>query len=320
MNVKRLIEKQQTILTAFDKNPHYFSKLSEECLIESLFSFHCLGLAQCTRKDILHCITEGGISAKRHIFDYLELYNIKKAYQRIEEWVNEGKTITLADVIGLNRTLCHHIADDKAGLFKRMATPLSDQLKPLPTLQPTEKVMQDLPGWLSINVHPIKCAADITFRFIAIQPFLAYNALTGWLLGAALLMKAGFPAPYLLKKEKDFLLQNAHDVFQGDGLKTYYSFYNTCINRSLTFILKTLDKTDTQQPEFIKIGILAKKSNETIPTIRHWTKQGLLNVSDYTEGGYQLYSPDTIEKAKSIRKWQTENRLTLQEIKSKIRA
>lgn len=43
-----------------------------------------------------------------------------------------------------------------------------------------------------------------------------------------------------------------------------------------------------------------KETGETIHTLRYWTKMGLLKIAKYTEGGYQLYSPDTIKQAKKI--------------------
>lgn len=65
----------------------------------------------------------------------------------------------------------------------------------------------------------------------------------------------------------------------------------------------------------LKIGQLAKETSTTIPTIRFWTKEGLLNVAHTTAGGYALYSPFMVERVKMIRKLQTEKRLTIAELK-----
>lgn len=46
---------------------------------------------------------------------------------------------------------------------------------------------------------------------------------------------------------------------------------------------------------------------------------GLLEVADYTQGGYQLYLPDTTQKVKRIRKLQQEKRLTIEEIKEALK-
>ena len=65
----------------------------------------------------------------------------------------------------------------------------------------------------------------------------------------------------------------------------------------------------------LKIGELAELAEETVPTIRHWTKEGLLHVAEYSQGGYQLYDQDQVNFTKKIRTLQNKDRLTLSEIK-----
>lgn len=68
----------------------------------------------------------------------------------------------------------------------------------------------------------------------------------------------------------------------------------------------------------LKIGELAKATNETKPTIRFWTSEGLLDVSDKTKGGYALYSPTMIARVKRIRQLQENKRLFIKEIKEAL--
>ena len=67
----------------------------------------------------------------------------------------------------------------------------------------------------------------------------------------------------------------------------------------------------------MKIGALAKAVGVTLPTIRFWTAENLLEVADVTAFGYQLYSPDMIARCELIRSLK-EQRLTLTEIKSRL--
>ncbi len=78
------------------------------------------------------------------------------------------------------------------------------------------------------------------------------------------------------------------------------------------------EKRRISYSEFLKIGELAKETDETIHTIRYWTKEGLLKVTKYTRSGYQLYSPTMIKRAKEIRRLQSGQRLTLAEIKRRL--
>ena len=64
----------------------------------------------------------------------------------------------------------------------------------------------------------------------------------------------------------------------------------------------------------LTIGKLAKQTGELVTTIRFWTKEGLLEVKEYSQGGYQLYEPSMIERAKEIRRLQNEERLTIADI------
>ena len=67
----------------------------------------------------------------------------------------------------------------------------------------------------------------------------------------------------------------------------------------------------------MKIGALAKAAGVTVPTIRFWTSEGLLEVAELTASGYQLYSSDMVERCEVIRKLK-EQRLTLAEIKNRF--
>jgi DNA-binding transcriptional MerR regulator len=67
----------------------------------------------------------------------------------------------------------------------------------------------------------------------------------------------------------------------------------------------------------LRIGQLAKLTGETNATLRFWTKEGLLEVTETTDAGYQLYDPAMTERVQAIRRLQGE-RYTLKEIKGKL--
>lgn len=66
----------------------------------------------------------------------------------------------------------------------------------------------------------------------------------------------------------------------------------------------------------LKIGEVAKLSDELPSTIRWWTSQGLLTVVDKTKGGLFLYPENAVETARAIRKMQQEQRMKIEEIKA----
>ena len=65
------------------------------------------------------------------------------------------------------------------------------------------------------------------------------------------------------------------------------------------------------------MGALAKHTGESNPTIRYWTKEGLLEVTDTTASSYQLYSRSMIERIERIRELQSK-RFTIKEIRTQI--
>ena len=65
--------------------------------------------------------------------------------------------------------------------------------------------------------------------------------------------------------------------------------------------ITTEGKTEEPKNEkLLKIGELAKTTNQTVLMIRHWTKEGLLQVAKVTKSGYQMYSEEMIERVKKI--------------------
>lgn len=73
-----------------------------------------------------------------------------------------------------------------------------------------------------------------------------------------------------------------------------------------------------EQNKLLRIGQLAKQTGELVTTIRFWTTEGLLVVKEYSQGGYQLFDPAMIARAKEIRRLQNEKRLTIAEIRERI--
>jgi DNA-binding transcriptional MerR regulator len=62
---------------------------------------------------------------------------------------------------------------------------------------------------------------------------------------------------------------------------------------------------------------LAEAAGESVATIRHWTKAGLLEVAEVTAAGYQLFAADMAARCGEIRRLQGE-RLTLKEIAGRV--
>lgn len=70
----------------------------------------------------------------------------------------------------------------------------------------------------------------------------------------------------------------------------------------------------------IKIGELAGLAGVLPSTIHYYTKEGLLKFADETAGGYRLYHRgQALHRLKTINKYQKKLRLTVAEIRKKLR-
>lgn len=72
--------------------------------------------------------------------------------------------------------------------------------------------------------------------------------------------------------------------------------------------------------KLITIGKLAKLANVLPSTIHYYTKLGLLKFADETVGGYRLYDQKAaLQRMKTIADFQIRKRLTIAEIKVKLK-
>jgi len=79
-------------------------------------------------------------------------------------------------------------------------------------------------------------------------------------------------------------------------------------------------KQDKTKSKLLRIGQLAKQTGELVTTIRFWISEGLLMAEEYTQGGFQLFNPAMVGRAKEIRRLQNEERLTIAEIKNRLKS
>lgn len=183
------------------------------------------------------------------------------------------------------------------------------QTSGLPETPKAEKVpalTQEFLTWLCTkakNLHPGRAAAEIAYGLCVLHPFetspgpLALVLSTGWL------MRHGFPGPLLTTlpkgtKENIFLL-----FFHG-------------LERALSQIQQEKKKKRNKKT-YQKIGFLAQETGETVPTLRHWTKSGILKAARISPAGYHLYTLQALEDVKRIQRLKAQ-RYTLTEIKKML--
>lgn len=171
--------------------------------------------------------------------------------------------------------------------------------------------------WLSDKpVNEILRACEAHFRLVSIHPFADGNGRAARLVMNLLLLVAGYPPIIVRKEDRHEYLQSLKTAQLGGPLDKYYELMLAGLSRSLDIYLEAagVEGQKAETDKLLKVGELATLAGESVATIRHWTKMGLLPVAGYTKGGYQLYTSEQVETAKTIRELQKEKRLSLEEI------
>ena len=141
------------------------------------------------------------------------------------------------------------------------------------------------------------------------------------------LLDAFFNAMHLILQKKPPALLRTQEALQATPPATQNSVQHSTpsftppndepLHRAATRTAKKSAPLETPKGKLLKIGPVAKTAGETIPTIRHWTKEGLLTPVGVTASQYALYAPSVIERIKKIQTLK-KKRFTLFEIKAKL--
>jgi len=176
-------------------------------------------------------------------------------------------------------------------------------------------------SWLGLKSdNKILRACKSHYRLVSIHPFTDGNGRTARLVMNLLLLVAGYPPIIVRREDRHEYLTSLELAQLGGSSDKYYQLMLSGLDRSLDIYLEATGTVEQREisDKLLKIGELAKLSGESVVTIRHWTKMGLLPISGFTKGEYQLYAATVVEIAKEIRELQKEKRLSLEEIKKEL--
>lgn len=262
--------------------------------------------------------------------DQLEALNHAKALAFIKTLAPTLKShqyIKEEKIKEIHKIILTGINDEWAGRYRQTEVFIKGFNIDLPQPNKVPYMMAEFTQWLQgIQEHAVRVSADAHFKFVSIHPFVDGNGRTGRLLMNLILLIHGYPMAIIRNEERTQYLEALNTAQTKGNIEPFYSIVETAVERTIDAyinaakgkpVLPTLTKIPKRET-LLRIGDLAKETGETVYTIRFWTKEGLLTVKDYSQGGYQLYEPSMIERAKEIRRLQNEERLTIAEIKEKI--
>jgi prophage maintenance system killer protein len=231
--------------------------------------------------------------------------------------------ITKREILGIHALILKKIDDENAGRYRQIAVRIRGVDVILPNPLKVPELMEGFFAWLRSknNDHPAKIAADAHFKFVSIHPHSDANGRTARLLMNLILMQKGYPPAIIRKEDRDIYIDSIGKAQLSSAFEDYYAVIYRAIDRSLDIYLDAVAgkiPNAIVQKRLLKIGELAQETRETLHAIRHWIEKGLVDVTEHTEAGYQLFDRSMIDRIKEIRRLQKEERLSIEEIKNKL--
>jgi Fic family protein len=306
--------------------PELIQNLEQWFLIELTYTSNAIEGNTLTRKETAVVVEKGLTVSGKSLVEHLEATNHAKALRVILK-LAESKPSDLDenDILNIHNTILKGIDDDNAGHYRSIPVRISGSQVVLPNYRKVPDMMTALVEEIRQmrKAHPVELAAEAHYRLVTIHPFVDGNGRTARLLMNLILMQNGYPPALIRTRDRLKYIKSLEQAQLGGSKSDYYQIISDAVNRSLDIYLNALTENEhplqeqAEGPSLLRIGALAKHTGESNPTIRYWTKEGLLEVADTTASGYQLYSRSMIDRVHLIRELQSQ-RLTIKEIRAKI--
>lgn len=277
-----------------------------------------------TRRETALVVEKGLTVGGKSLVEHLEATNHAHALDFVKQQVGqETQTVSGRDILQIHDIILKGVDDAHAGHYRNVLVRILGSSVVLPNPIKVPDLMDGFCDWLAEenNLHPVELAAEAHYRLVTIHPFVDGNGRIARLLMNMMLMQHGYPPTIIRKRDRLAYIIALEKAQTGGAKDDYFSLITKSVGRSLEIFLKAAKGEDAEsevaEERLLKIGELAKLIGKPNSTIRHWTKEGLLEVAEVTESNYQFYSPSMVEQAKQILKLQ-EKRFTLEEIRNEL--
>ena len=330
--LKQLAEKKQRL----DKQPltaDVLKNLEEWLKVELTYSSNAIEGNTLSRIETAEVIEKGmaAVIEGKSLKEQLEAINHAKAVEFIKTLAKQKKGhqfVSEKDIKAIHKIILTSINDEWTGKYRQSEVFIKGAVVEFPLPHKVPYHMAEFIQWLETQQgkHPVRVAADAHFKLVSIHPFVDGNGRTTRLLMNLILIINGYPMAIIRNEDRIKYLEAVNAGQTKDDLKAFYSLVEEAEERSLDAYLNAAKGKPVipvlmgKDTKLLKIGDLAEAARETKVTIRYWTKEGLLQIAKHTKTGYALYNPKMIEKVKEIRRLQKEKRLSIAEIKKKIKS
>lgn len=275
-----------------------------------------------TRHETALVVEKGLTVGGKTLVEHLEATNHARALDWVKEQVSRSPaSLTERNILHIHDIILKGIDNTNCGHYRSVPVRISGSGVVLPNPRKVPDLMADFVQWLGSEsgLHPVELAAEAHYRLVTIHPFVDGNGRSARLLMNMILMMTGYPPAIIRKRDRLVYIGSLEKAQLGGSKEDYLRLMANSVDRSLDIYLKAASGEDAgaEDAQLLTIGQLAKQTGENNSTIRHWMKEGLLEVAEVTKAGYQLYSTDMIKRIGQIHSLKGQ-RLTLQEIKDRL--
>lgn len=280
-------------------------------------------------------VIERGVTAiisGKSLKEQLEAINHAKAIDFVKELSTKLKGhqyVTEQDIRAIHTIILTGIDDTAAGNYRHVDVFIKGKDIEFPRPYELPNLMKTFVSWIEgqQGVHPVIVATTAHFKFVSIHPFIDGNGRTARLLMNLILLLNGYPLAIIKTEERTAYLDSIYKAQTKNDFTEFNHIIENAVERSLDVYINAFEGKFPLSPitkpiatgTLLRIGELAKQTNERVATIAFWTREGLLPVAERTDGGYNLYDSAVINRVKEIRRLQSIERLTLEEIKERLK-
>jgi Fic family protein len=304
--------------------PALVRNLAEWFRVELTYTSNAIEGNTLTRRETAAVIEKGITIGGKSLREHLEAANHSHALNAVHALVSRKPSqLTRQDIMTLHGLILRGIDDGNAARYRTIPVRISGSAVVLSHPLKIPDLMEEFLRWLTArnSSHPVAFAGEAHYQLVTIHPFADGNGRTARLLMNLLLMMRGYPPAIIRTRDRLAYIGALERTQRGGSRADFNALIAKSAERSLDIYLKAVRGEsaviDDDTGELMKIGALAKAVGVTVPTIRYWTSEGLLEVAEVTASGYQLYAQDMIERCKLIQQLK-EQRLTLAEIKHRL--
>lgn len=322
MKYKKLEQKKLELDSYRPLPPEQVKNLDDWFKVELTYTSNAIEGNTLTRQETALVVEKGLTVRGKSLNEHLEASNHAKALEFIKLLINEpSHKMTENDILDIHKIVLQGI-EDSAGYYRSIPVRISGSTVVLPNPLKVPDLMEDFIKNLirkAKDYHPVELALLAHYQFVSIHPFVDGNGRCGRLLMNLILMQNGYPPAIIRKRDREQYIKSLEKAQLGGSLDDFENLIIKSVDRSLDIYLKAVKNEESpirkQKTNLLKIGELAKLTGQNVPTIRFWTKEGLLSISAKTDKGYALYAQDQVERVKQILSLK-KDRYSLSQIKS----